>query len=237
MHNALSNQFTQGMDTYPKTIEDAVWLLNNYKTTMVKQPAVSQHKYEEFASIQRGEQEHQRFSVSENTRENAKEAKHVKATTKKKNKRTTKVTCHNSDKKGHLKFDCKHKKNEDSSVVSYGSERDQLNFDEFDDDESCKSGEDIFNRGKYKDQDNILTDSDVDSIDDTLPDDSFVHKIFCNSKHRAEICRTLFLTERSCPDVLQAIILTSDASFGVNHHESGEQTVNIQDTYLDMTLI
>ena len=34
--NSLSNQFTQEIDTYPKTIEDMVLLLNNFKTTRIK---------------------------------------------------------------------------------------------------------------------------------------------------------------------------------------------------------
>ena len=36
VRNALSDQFTQGSNTHPKTIEDDVWLLNNYKTMRVK---------------------------------------------------------------------------------------------------------------------------------------------------------------------------------------------------------
>ena len=47
MRNALSNQPTQGNDTYPKTIENSVRLLKNYKTVRIKQVAMSQYKEEE----------------------------------------------------------------------------------------------------------------------------------------------------------------------------------------------
>ena len=36
VRTALSNQFTQGVNMYLKTIKDALWLMNNYKTLRVK---------------------------------------------------------------------------------------------------------------------------------------------------------------------------------------------------------
>ena len=92
----------------------------------------------------------------------------------------------------------------------------------------------MFNLGEYEDQGNVLTNQDVDSSGDTLPDNFFVHEIIPNNECRAEIGRALFLVERSCPDALQAIMLMSNASFGVNHHENGVQIVGIQDAYLGL---
>ena len=69
--NSLYNQFTQGVDTYPKTIENTARLLNNSKTTMVKQ--TQQYEEEEVAFMDHAEQ--RCGSSGEGTAAKAKRAK------------------------------------------------------------------------------------------------------------------------------------------------------------------
>ena len=130
--------------------------------------------------------------------------------------------------------DCKKPKKDNESVSINGSGIDQLNFEEFKDNESSESKVEMFNLGECKDQDDVLTDQDVESIGDILQYHSFVQEIIRNNGYRAKIDRALSLPERSRLYVLQAIMLMSDVSFEVNHYESGMQTVNIQDAYLDL---
>ena len=87
-----------------------------------------------------------------------------------------------------------------------------------------KSGDDYFNLGEFEDQDDVSTDQDVDSINDTFTDNSFMREIIRNNEHQATIGRALFLMEHSRPDILQPSMLMSDPSFGVVNHGNGMQT-------------
>ena len=115
--------------------------------------SLSHSKKEEdaVAFVQRGEREQQKSSGGKNAREKTKETERVKAAIEKKKERTSKVTLHNCGKKGHYQVDCKQEKKEDLSISSDGSGIDQLNFDKFEDNESCKSGKNMFNLGEYED--------------------------------------------------------------------------------------
>ena len=92
----------------------------------------------------------------------------MKAKARRKKERLTKITRHNCGKKEHFQSVCKKPKKNKESIGSDGSGVDQLNFEEFEDNESCKSEVEMFNLREYKDQDDVLTDQDVDSIGDTL---------------------------------------------------------------------
>ena len=65
-------------------------------------------------------------------------------------------------------------KKDEESVGSNGTGVDQLNFEEFEDNERWESGDDHFNLGEFEDQEDVSTNQEVDSIDDTLTDKSFV---------------------------------------------------------------
>ena len=109
------------------------------------------------------------------------------------------------------------------SVGSNSSGIDQLNFDEYeDDDDERKSGNNMYNLREYEDQNSVLTNQDVVSIDDIFLDNSDVHAIELHDvyQYQTEIGGT-FLAEHSRPNVLQDIMLMSDALFGVIHYESG----------------
>ena len=103
---------------------------------------------------------------------------------------------------GQFASNCTKVDKDKENVGSNGTGVDQLNFKEFEDDESCESGDSHCNLGEFKDQDNVLTDQDKDSIDDIFIDNSFVLVIIQNNEHQATIGRVLFRTEHSRPDVL-----------------------------------
>ena len=54
VRNHLANQFTQGTDSYPKTIEGCIRLLNNYKPLRPVQIFTGHRKEEDIAFIQQG---------------------------------------------------------------------------------------------------------------------------------------------------------------------------------------
>ena len=80
---------------------------------------------------------------------------------------------------------------------------DQLNFDDFEDGESCESADNMFNLGGYEDQDDVSADQDFHSINDILLGDSVVYGM-TNDVHeyRAAIGGSMFLSEHSRPDIL-----------------------------------
>ena len=99
----------------------------------------------------------------------------AKAATKKKKEKLKTIKCFNCGEMGHFASNCTEEKKDEESVDGDKSGADNLNFDEFEDDESCESGDNHFNLREFEDQDDISTDQDVVSIDDILPDNSFVH--------------------------------------------------------------
>ena len=128
---------------------------------------------------------------------------------------------------GHFSSNCTKEKKDKDSVKGNTAGINQLNSDEFEDDESCESGDDHFNLGEFKDQDDVLTDQDVNSIDDTSIENSIIRAAV--NGHRATVGRALFLAQQSRPYIMQAITVLSDASFGATN-------LDIQDAYLLMDL-
>ena len=128
---------------------------------------------------------------------------------------------------GHFAANCTEEKKDKESVDGNESGANNPNFDEFEDDESCGSGDDHLNLGEFEDQDDVSTDQDVDSIDDTSIENSFAREAV--KKYQATLGCALFLTQQSRPDILQAITVLSDASFGTTN-------LGIQDAYLLMDL-
>ena len=55
VRNHLANQFTQGTDSYPKTIKGCICLLNNYKPLRPVKKITGHREEEEVASVQQGE--------------------------------------------------------------------------------------------------------------------------------------------------------------------------------------
>ena len=137
----------------------------------------------------------------------------MKAVVKRKKEKLATIMCFNCGKKGYYSYKCTQPKKDKESVSNDGARIDQLNFEDLEDNKSCKSGDDHFNLGEYEDQDNVLTNQDVDSISDTLSDDSFVREIIHNNKYQATIGRVFFLVEQSRPDILQTIMLMRNPSF------------------------
>ena len=119
-------------------IKDTVHLLDNFKTTRVNQ-------------IQRYEEEEVAFMENANQRgggggNGVTAKKSTKAKARKEKDRVAKIVCFNCGKKGNYKSDCRsEKKEDDAGAESDGAGIDALNFDEFNDDESCESGKDMFN--------------------------------------------------------------------------------------------
>ena len=133
---------------------------------------------------------------------------------------------------GHFLSICPGAKKDEGRVGSNRTGVDQLNFKKFGDDESCKSGDNHFNLGEFKDQDDVLTNQDVDSIGGTLSDNSFVRETIRHTEYQATISRALFLAERLRPDILQTIMLMIDPSFGVINHGNGMQAIDARYAYL-----
>ena len=79
VRNQLANQFTQDVDNNPKTIKNAIRLLNNYNPLKSVQMFTGHQKEEEVAFVQQDEQEDQKLSGVEKLLEKAKEAKFTKA--------------------------------------------------------------------------------------------------------------------------------------------------------------
>ena len=67
---------------------------------------------------------------------------------------------------GHFASNCTEVKNDAESVGSNGTEVNQINFEEFEVDESCESRDNFFNLGELENQDDVSTNQDVDSMDD-----------------------------------------------------------------------
>ena len=143
----LSKQFTQGMNTYPKTTEGIVCLLNNYKTTRANHVAASQHEEEEVASLKQGKQDKRRRKSGSGGKSRSKKAKQTKAKKVGKRKKLMATNSyHSCGKKGYLQVGHLENKQDHLSINSDSAGIDQLGFGKFEDCHSCESGDDIFNQ-------------------------------------------------------------------------------------------
>ena len=133
MKDDLANEWTLGSDRYPTTIEETVRLLNNYKITTRPQAFERRivEEDEEMAFVERGEEEDASFG---------------KLSQAEKKKRRECNTC---GVKGHYSYECPTKDKNKDKDKSKGNEAErgisQLNFDDFEDDESCEDGDDMLN--------------------------------------------------------------------------------------------
>ena len=136
------NQFTQVTNSYPKTIASSVHLLNNRKPLRSVQMFTGHREKGDIAFFQWGEREHQESSGSEKLHKKAKEDELAKAAAKKKKEKLKTIKCLNYDKMGQFVFNYTKVKKDEESIGSNGTGVDQLNFEEFEDDESCESRDD-----------------------------------------------------------------------------------------------